>query len=155
MRLPDKHTHRLIDSLTRSQLSFALYRLPWTDECYLVLQKSEDMEKLNDIAGLNGKKGFVIAPFHQTEEHPIVLIRPDITAFDWEEITEAIASLENSHTIASVLKAAGYSTALIGKWGIGGGHESGGTPSTCPAWPTKRGFDFFFGYNNQICDNVV
>lgn len=60
------------------------------------------------------------------------------------------AALENSHTLASVLKAAGYSTALIGKWGIGGGQESGGTPSTCPAWPTKRGFDFFFGYNNHL-----
>lgn len=60
------------------------------------------------------------------------------------------AALENSHTLGSVLKAAGYSTALIGKWGIGGGQESGGTPSTCPAWPTKRGFDFFFGYNNHL-----
>ncbi|MBR5522510.1 MAG: sulfatase-like hydrolase/transferase [Akkermansia sp.] len=60
------------------------------------------------------------------------------------------AALENSHTVASVLKAAGYSTALIGKWGIGGGRESGGTPATCPAWPTKRGFDYFFGYNNHL-----
>ncbi len=60
------------------------------------------------------------------------------------------AALENGHTLASVLKAAGYSTALIGKWGIGGGRESGGTPTTCPAWPTKRGFDFFFGYNNHL-----
>lgn len=60
------------------------------------------------------------------------------------------AALENSHTLGSVLKAAGYSTALIGKWGIGGGRESGGTPGTCPAWPTKRGFDFFFGYNNHL-----
>lgn len=60
------------------------------------------------------------------------------------------AALENSHTLATVLKAAGYSTALIGKWGIGGGRESGGTPTTCPAWPTKRGFDFFFGYNNHL-----
>lgn len=60
------------------------------------------------------------------------------------------AALENSHTLASVLKQAGYSTALIGKWGIGGGRESGGTPDTCPAWPTKRGFDFFFGYNNHL-----
>lgn len=60
------------------------------------------------------------------------------------------AALEDSHTLASVLKAAGYSTALIGKWGIGGGRESGGTPSTCPAWPTKRGFDYFFGYNNHL-----
>ncbi len=60
------------------------------------------------------------------------------------------AALENSHTLGSVLQAAGYNTALIGKWGIGGGQESGGTPGTCPAWPTKRGFDFFFGYNNHL-----
>ena len=60
------------------------------------------------------------------------------------------AALENSHTLASVLKQAGYATALIGKWGIGGGMESGGTPATAPAWPTLRGFDYFFGYNNHI-----
>ena len=101
MRLPDKHTHRLIDCLTRSQLSFALYRLPWTDECYLVLQKSEDVEKLNDITGLNEKKGFVIVPFLQTEEHPLILIRPDVTAYDWKEISLATASLQEADTVRS------------------------------------------------------
>ncbi len=60
------------------------------------------------------------------------------------------AALENSHTLASVLKHAGYATALIGKWGIGGGAESGGTPETSGAWPTARGFDYFFGYSNHI-----
>lgn len=60
------------------------------------------------------------------------------------------AALENSHTLASVLKQAGYATALIGKWGIGGGKEQGGTPATSAAWPTKRGFDYFFGYHNHI-----
>lgn len=60
------------------------------------------------------------------------------------------AALENSHTLASVLRAAGYSTALIGKWGIGGGHEQAGTPTTTGAWPTERGFDYFFGYHNHI-----
>ncbi len=60
------------------------------------------------------------------------------------------AALENSHTLASVLKEAGYATALIGKWGIGGGAESGGTPQTAGAWPTKRGFDYFFGYHNHL-----
>jgi len=46
-------------------------------------------------------------------------------------------------TVASVLKAAGYRTALIGKWGLGdvGEAESG--------LPTKQGFDHFFGYLNQ------
>ncbi len=59
------------------------------------------------------------------------------------------APIEDNATIASVLQAAGYSTALIGKWGIAGGTQMGGTPSTCPAWPTKRGFDYFFGYGNH------
>ena len=92
MRLPDKHTHQLIDQLTQSRLSFALYRLPWTDECYLILQQSEEVEQLQDITELNGKQGFVLSPFQQTEEHPIVGIRPDVTAYDWEEITQAVAS---------------------------------------------------------------
>ena len=54
MRLPDKNTHQLIDQLTQSRLSFALYRLPWTDECYFVLQQSEEVEQLQDITELNG-----------------------------------------------------------------------------------------------------
>lgn len=58
--------------------------------------------------------------------------------------------LENSHTLASVLKQAGYSTALIGKWGLGGGRESGGGPDESTAFPTKRGFDYFFGYLDHI-----
>ncbi len=60
------------------------------------------------------------------------------------------AALENSHTLASVLREAGYATALIGKWGIGGGNESGGTPASSAAWPTRRGFDYFFGYSNHL-----
>ncbi|MBI5769944.1 MAG: arylsulfatase [Verrucomicrobia bacterium] len=46
-------------------------------------------------------------------------------------------------TIASVLKDAGYTTALCGKWGLGdfGAAEAG--------LPTRHGFDLFFGYLNQ------
>jgi arylsulfatase A-like enzyme len=44
-------------------------------------------------------------------------------------------------TIASVLKQAGYSTGLIGKWGIG--HD-------CPNdEPKQKGFDFAYGYINM------
>lgn len=62
MNLPDIHTQKLLDCLTHSRLGFALYRLPWTDECYLVLQTSGDVEQLADIQELNEKKGFVMAP---------------------------------------------------------------------------------------------
>ena len=54
-------------------------------------------------------------------------------------------ALDRNHTIASVLKAAGYATACIGKWGLAG--ETNGTdPNTWPAFPTHRGFDYYFGY---------
>lgn len=41
-------------------------------------------------------------------------------------------------TIAEVLRAAGYATACVGKWGLGGPASEGR--------PTNQGFDFFFGY---------
>jgi arylsulfatase A-like enzyme len=44
-------------------------------------------------------------------------------------------------TVAEVLKEAGYTTALVGKWGLG---EEG-----TPGIPNKQGFDYFFGYLNQ------
>ena len=52
-------------------------------------------------------------------------------------------ALEDNHTLATVLKTAGYSTNIIGKWGLQG---KGSTPWTWPAYPTKRGFDSFYGY---------
>ncbi len=46
-------------------------------------------------------------------------------------------------TVAKVLKDAGYTTALVGKWGLGdiNGAETG--------LPRRQGFDYFFGYLNQ------
>jgi arylsulfatase A-like enzyme len=44
-------------------------------------------------------------------------------------------------TVAEVLKGVGYTTALIGKWGLG-------EPGT-PGVPNRQGFDLFFGFLNQ------
>ena len=63
-------------------------------------------------------------------------------------------ALADSHTLGTVLHQAGYATAAIGKWGLQGGEATnesdkdkrGGSPELWPAYPTKRGFDFFFGY---------
>lgn len=52
-------------------------------------------------------------------------------------------ALENNHTLGTVLQRAGYATACIGKWGLQG---SGSNPTVWPAYPTKRGFDYYFGY---------
>ena len=44
-------------------------------------------------------------------------------------------------TVAEVLKADGYQTALIGKWGLGEPETTG--------IPREQGFDYFYGYLNQ------
>ena len=53
-------------------------------------------------------------------------------------------ALSDNHNLATVLKEAGYATALIGKYGLQG--LEGSSPETWEAYPTKRGFDHFFGY---------
>lgn len=44
-------------------------------------------------------------------------------------------------TVAEVVKKAGYTTALIGKWGLGEVDSTG--------HPNRQGFDYFYGYLNQ------
>ena len=45
-------------------------------------------------------------------------------------------------TVAEKMKNAGYATALIGKWGLGEEGQEG--------HPLKQGFDYFYGYLNQV-----
>ncbi|RDV29362.1 N-acetylgalactosamine-6-sulfatase [Alteromonas aestuariivivens] len=45
-------------------------------------------------------------------------------------------------TVAELLQDAGYQTALIGKWGLGDDGNTG--------LPNDQGFDYFFGYLNQV-----
>ena len=55
-------------------------------------------------------------------------------------------ALEDNHTLATVLRQAGYATVAVGKWGLQGNDPGQTDPATWPAFPTKRGFDSFFGY---------
>ncbi len=46
-----------------------------------------------------------------------------------------------TQTIGTLLQQAGYTTGVVGKWGLGAPHTEG--------IPNKQGFDFFYGYNCQ------
>ena len=54
--------------------------------------------------------------------------------------------LTSEVTLAEALKAAGYRTALFGKWHLGAHRDHG---------PTKQGFDEFFGIRDGFIDNFV
>ena len=49
---------------------------------------------------------------------------------------------DSAVTVAEILQNAGYTTALIGKWGLGNADTSGD--------PLKQGFDSYYGYLDQV-----
>ena len=81
-------------------------------------------------------------------------------------------ALADTHTLGTVLRQAGYATAAFGKWGLQGGEKrdnkgkkgknteaaeskgaekpAGIMPEAWTAYPTKRGFDYYFGYVRHV-----
>jgi arylsulfatase A-like enzyme len=56
--------------------------------------------------------------------------------------TEGRILLPDDITVAEVLKKTGYATGAVGKWGLGEPETTG--------HPNKKGFDFWFGYLDQV-----
>ena len=59
--------------------AFAYYRLPYLHHATYVAQHEGEPEVLPSVAELNGKEGFVIAPFSPSGDCPVLLIHPDET----------------------------------------------------------------------------
>ena len=57
--------------------AFALYRLPHEDHATLIRQTEGEPAEYLSCAELNGRRGFVVAPFQISEKQPVLLIRPD------------------------------------------------------------------------------
>lgn len=55
-------------------------------------------------------------------------------------------ALDDNYTMPSTLRTLGYSTAIIGKWGLQGNDKYDLNGYQWPAHPLKRGFDYYFGY---------
>lgn len=68
--------------------AFAIYRLPHASECTLVGQYSVP-EVLPELKMLDGKRGFVIAPFTPGDTSPIILLRPDVVRqYSYDEVKQ-------------------------------------------------------------------
>ena len=61
--------------------AFAYYRLPYLHHAHYVAQRKGEPEVLSSVAELNGKEGFVIAPFSPSSDCPVLLIHPDDSKF--------------------------------------------------------------------------
>ena len=57
--------------------AYAIYRLPYAHEATLIQQTEGEPAEYLSCTELNGKSGFVVAPFEVTPQQPILLIRPD------------------------------------------------------------------------------
>ena len=57
--------------------AFAVYRLPYGTYATMVQQTNGEPLELSSCAQLNGRRGYVMAPFEITDSHPLLLIRPD------------------------------------------------------------------------------
>lgn len=57
--------------------SFALYRLPGDDHYVELIQTVGDPQVLQSVEQLDGKQGFVLAPFAVSDDCPLLLLQPD------------------------------------------------------------------------------
>ena len=67
----------IIDTLIQQNKPFAIYRIPGKREAALLVADDSGVRVLHDLSELNGRRGFVIAPFHSSDSCPIVLIEPE------------------------------------------------------------------------------
>lgn len=93
--------------------AWAVCRLPHTDEPVLFVQEKGEVETLPSLQSLNGREGFVMAPFDTEAGLPILLIRPDRVLRGWEEV-EVRAVLENYPFVTEL---SGFSGASAGPGG--------------------------------------
>lgn len=68
--------------------AYAIYRLPHEDHATIIRQKTGDPVELSSLNELNGRSGFVVAPFEVTPNQPVVLIEgtPEQVSLDNKNI---------------------------------------------------------------------
>ena len=59
--------------------AYAIYRLPHEDHATLIRQTEGNPMELHSLTELNGKQGFVVAPFEVRANQPVVLIQGEVT----------------------------------------------------------------------------
>lgn len=75
-----------IEALIKQNKSFVIYRVP-QQEPVLMLQSDGRLLRLKELDELNGKTGFVFAPFQITDSSPLMVMKPDLVIEGWQDIS--------------------------------------------------------------------
>ncbi|WP_346236173.1 arylsulfatase [Niabella insulamsoli] len=95
------------------------------------------------MTGINSGHAYIRGNHEWGERGPVW----DFKAMEENPFLEGQFPIPDSTlTIAEVLKEAGYTTGLVGKWGLGAPFTSG--------LPNRQGFDYFYGYICQRQDHT-
>jgi len=95
------------------------------------------------MTGTNSGKAYIRGNHEWAERGPVW----DFKAMEENPYLEGQWPIPDSTiTIAEVLKDAGYTTGLVGKWGLGAPYTAG--------TPNRQGFDYFYGYICQRQDHT-
>lgn len=95
--------YSLFDTLIEQNLSFSVFRLPTDTTLTLVVQEVGLPDYLQDFPELNGKEGFLIAPFENSDRTPFVLLHPDGVFEKEKEIMPYLEKMKSGS--ASIIRA--------------------------------------------------
>ena len=76
-KAPVKSVKETISVCLENNLTFAAYRLPNQTQPKLMVQKDIETEEVEALSDITGLRGFVIAPFLQSEKNRMFIIKPD------------------------------------------------------------------------------
>lgn len=68
---------KTISVCLKNNLVFAAYRLPNHKEKALIIQKEPEIHRVPNLSKITGLKGFLVAPFIQSDKNGMFIIKPD------------------------------------------------------------------------------
>lgn len=151
MYLPSKdHMDRLrqlLQALLLCKIPFALYRLSGADEpVRLLVSEREQVKHLASYEELTQAQGFVLAPFKNNSDCPLVVLAPSYEAQGWDEILVLLEQLKDSFPEFNQAWAQVCAAAPVGA-GVGAvapdGAGAGGSPRQVAEGCYQEDFELF------------
>lgn len=85
-----------LDQLIKKNLPFVIYKMPHQVTWHFIMQTHTQVEEFTDLSSLNGRSGYVIAPFESTTACPILLLTPDRDTIPSLKELEGLESLNST-----------------------------------------------------------